>query len=105
MGLASSSVGLGVWGKGSTAAATACTISSNQENNVQVTEGATATLNNCQSNGSKNCGWLVTGEDSCLVASSSTAVSNAGGNAVMHGGGKIVCLSNCDLGGKDVVNK
>jgi len=45
------------------------------------------------------------GLDSFLLVSSSTAVSNAGGNAVMHGGGKIVCLSNCDLGGTGVVNK
>jgi hypothetical protein len=67
--------------------------------------GANATLINCESKGSKNCGWLVmNGEDSWLVASSSTAVSNAGGNAVTQAGGKIVCLNNCDLGGADILH-
>ena len=101
----SSSVGLCVTGKGSTATATACTISGNQLSNVKVVEGANATLNNCESNGSKKlCGWLVDEEDSWLVASSSTAVCNTGGNAVTQAGGKIVCLNNCDLGGADILH-
>jgi hypothetical protein len=66
--------------------------------------GANATLINCESKGSKeHCGWWVDEEDSWLVASSSTAVSNADGNAVTRAGGKIVCLNNCDLGGTDIL--